>query len=125
MRYQVGWECVVEANTIVEAIRLAIDNSKNPTAEFIVNGKKHRVTTPLALIRFTPKEEAAMALVAEGRSNKEVGAVMGIEERTVKAHVAKLMRKTGCRNRIELATKIVTQHLQEELDELKSQQSSD
>jgi len=38
-----------------------------------------------------------------GQSNKEIGAPLGIRERTVKAHVAKLMRKVGVHNRIALS----------------------
>ena len=34
-------------------------------------------------------------MLVAGRSNKEIGSALGIEERTVKAHVAKLMRKVG------------------------------
>jgi DNA-binding NarL/FixJ family response regulator len=40
----------------------------------------------------------------EGRSNKEIGGPLGIEERTVKAHVSSLMRKVGVTNRIALST---------------------
>jgi DNA-binding NarL/FixJ family response regulator len=37
------------------------------------------------------------------RSNREIAEELGIEERTVKAHVGKLMRKVGAENRIELS----------------------
>jgi len=37
------------------------------------------------------------------RSNREIADQLGIEERTVKAHVGRLMRKTGAENRIELS----------------------
>jgi DNA-binding NarL/FixJ family response regulator len=50
-------------------------------------------------------------LLAGGRSNKEIGAALGIEERTVKAHVSKLMRKNGVRNRLELSVHAVTHSL--------------
>jgi DNA-binding NarL/FixJ family response regulator len=42
---------------------------------------------------------------------KEVGAALGIEERTVKAHVAKLMRKVGVQNRIALSVHAITHSL--------------
>jgi DNA-binding NarL/FixJ family response regulator len=39
-----------------------------------------------------------------GRSNKEIGQPLGIKVRTVKAHVAELLRKVGVQNRIALST---------------------
>jgi predicted transcriptional regulator len=41
------------------------------------------------------------------RSNREIARQLGIEERTVKAHVGRLMRKTGADNRIELSMRAV------------------
>ena len=65
-----------------------------------------RVTTspgrifPAGRVAFTDREKEVLELLVVGRSNKEVGSVLGIEERTVKAHVAKLMRKVGVQSRI-------------------------
>jgi len=65
-----------------------------------------RVTTspghifPAGRVSFTDREKEVLELLVVGRSNKEVGSVLGIEERTVKAHVAKLMRKVGVQSRI-------------------------
>jgi DNA-binding NarL/FixJ family response regulator len=50
-------------------------------------------------------------MLVVGRSNKEIGAPLGIAERTVKAHVAKLMRKVGVQNRIELSVQAITNAL--------------
>jgi len=52
-----------------------------------------------------------LELLVAGRSNKEIGSVLVIEERTVKAHVAKLMRKVGVRNRIALSVHAITHSL--------------
>ena len=52
-----------------------------------------------------------LELLVVGRSNKEIGSVLGIEERTVKAHVAKLMRKVGVQNRIALSVHAITHSL--------------
>jgi predicted transcriptional regulator len=43
------------------------------------------------------------------RSNREIARHLGIEERTVKAHVGRLMRKTGADNRIELSMRALHQ----------------
>jgi DNA-binding NarL/FixJ family response regulator len=51
---------------------------------------------------FTDREKEVLDLILLARSNREIGRQLGIEERTVKAHVGRLMRKTGADNRIEL-----------------------
>ena len=45
------------------------------------------------------------------RSNREIAAQLGIEERTVKAYVGRLMRKTGADNRIELSMSALNRSL--------------
>src|ERR1700724_2095483 len=62
-------------------------------------------------IDFTTREMEVLEMLVAGRSNKEIGAPLGIEERTVKAHVAKLMRKVGVQNRIMLSVHAVTHSL--------------
>jgi len=63
---------------------------------------------PAGRVVFTDREKEVLELLVAGRSNKEIGSVLGIEERTVKAHVAKLMRKVGVQNRIALSVHAIT-----------------
>lgn len=76
-----------------------------------------RVTTspgrifPAGRVVFTDREKEVLELLVAGRSNKEIGKALGIEERTVKAHVAKLMRKVGVQNRIALSVHAITHSL--------------
>jgi DNA-binding NarL/FixJ family response regulator len=76
-----------------------------------------RVTTspgrifPAGRLTFTDREKEVLELLVAGRSNKEIGGELGIEERTVKAHVAKLMRKVGVQNRIALSVHAITHNL--------------
>jgi len=51
----------------------------------------------------TDRERQVLELILLARSNREIARQLGIEERTVKAHVGRLMRKTGADNRIELS----------------------
>jgi DNA-binding NarL/FixJ family response regulator len=53
--------------------------------------------------RLTAREKEVLDLILQARSNREIARQLGIEERTVKAHVGRLMRKTGADNRIELS----------------------
>jgi DNA-binding NarL/FixJ family response regulator len=60
-------------------------------------------TGVLAGVQLTARERQVLDLILLARSNREIAAELGIEERTVKAHVGRLMRKTGAENRIELS----------------------
>jgi DNA-binding NarL/FixJ family response regulator len=51
----------------------------------------------------TDREKQVLDHILQARSNREIATELGIEERTVKAHVGRLMRKTGSDNRIELS----------------------
>jgi DNA-binding NarL/FixJ family response regulator len=66
---------------------------------------------PAGRLSFTDREHEVLELLVAGRSNKEIGSALGIEERTVKAHVAKLMRKVGVQNRIALSVHAITHSL--------------
>jgi DNA-binding CsgD family transcriptional regulator len=59
-----------------------------------------RAATPGAL---TPAEERVAALVAEGKTNKEVAAALFLSDRTVEGHLARIFGKLGIRHRTELA----------------------
>jgi DNA-binding NarL/FixJ family response regulator len=66
-----------------------------------------RATAPVST-QFTARETEVLKLLVAARSNREIARTLGIEERTVKAHVAKLMRKVGVENRIALSIYAVT-----------------
>jgi DNA-binding NarL/FixJ family response regulator len=59
----------------------------------------------------TEREKQVLKMLVAGLSNKEIGEPLGIVERTVKAHIAKMMRKVGVHNRIELSIHAVTHAL--------------
>jgi DNA-binding NarL/FixJ family response regulator len=61
-----------------------------------------------ATAQFTAREIEVLKLLVAARSNREIARTLGIEERTVKAHIAKLMRKVGVENRIALSIYAVT-----------------
>jgi DNA-binding NarL/FixJ family response regulator len=75
------------------------------------NGIDGRTNVPSSRRMFTNREKEVLELLVAGRSNKEIGTPLGIEERTVKAHVAKLMRKVGVQNRIALSVHAITHSL--------------
>ncbi len=49
----------------------------------------------------TPREREVLKLVASGRSNKEIGAQLGISERTVKTHISNIFSKLELTDRTQ------------------------
>lgn len=62
--------------------------------------------------QFTPREEQVLELILGAHSTREIAARLGIEQRTVKAHVGRLMRKTGSDNRVKLSISALKRALQ-------------
>ena len=58
---------------------------------------------------FTDREEEVLNNLITGASNKEIARVLGITERTVKAHVAALLKKSGTKGRLLLVLKFAHQ----------------
>ena len=56
----------------------------------------------------TAAERRVAALVAEGRTNREVAAALFLGERTVASHLTHIYAKLGVRSRTELARKVQT-----------------
>jgi two-component system, NarL family, response regulator LiaR len=53
--------------------------------------------------RLTRRELEVLELIAEGRSNKRIAFELGISEKTVKAHVGRLLAKLGVTDRTQAA----------------------
>jgi DNA-binding NarL/FixJ family response regulator len=61
--------------------------------------------------QLTDRERQVLELILMARSNREIAAKLGIEERTVKAYVGRLMKKTGSDNRIKLTMSALNRDL--------------
>ncbi len=62
-------------------------------------------------VPLTPRERQVAALVASGRTNRQIGRVLGISEKTAEVHLHHVMSKLDVRSRAEVAAWAVTQHL--------------
>lgn len=51
----------------------------------------------------SPPEKTILALVADGKSNKEIAAILGLAENTVKNHVKNILEKLHLENRVQAA----------------------
>jgi DNA-binding NarL/FixJ family response regulator len=77
--------------------------------EFAERAEVATPSLPVTAFHLTARERDVLKLLVAAQSNREIAAALGIEERTVKAHVAKLMRKVGVDNRIALSVYAVRQ----------------
>jgi DNA-binding NarL/FixJ family response regulator len=50
----------------------------------------------------TPRELEVLALIAQGLSNRQISEKLFVSEATVKTHVARVIMKTGCRDRAQV-----------------------
>lgn len=62
-------------------------------------------------ISLTDREKEVLELVLLAKSTREIAKQLRIEERTVKAHIGRLMRKTGAENRVELCVRALNRSL--------------
>lgn len=66
-----------------------------------------RVTGP----ELTVREQQVLELLLMAQSTREIAARLGIEQRTVKAYIGRLMKKTGSDNRIKLSMSAISRSL--------------
>ncbi|HWG21990.1 MAG TPA: response regulator transcription factor [Terracidiphilus sp.] len=135
-------ELVLEA--IVAGARAYLDSSATPhtvrmAVDVVVSGSiwaprrllsllidrllgvsQSQVTAPG--LQLTARERQVLELILLARSNREIASQLGIGERTVTAHVSRLMRKTGADNRIELSMRALNRVL---LPDVKAQNKAD
>jgi predicted ATPase/DNA-binding NarL/FixJ family response regulator len=62
-------------------------------------------------VPLTPRERQVAALVASGRTNRQIGRVLGISEKTAEVHMHNVMSKLDARSRAEVAAWAVTHQL--------------
>jgi DNA-binding NarL/FixJ family response regulator len=103
----------VEFISAVRAVSRGSVWVSRPVLSIFVERASGVVGSPLlnGRVAFTPRQKEVLEMLVDGRSNKEIGVPLGIEVRTVKAHVAKLMRKVGVRSRVALSTYAISHSL--------------
>jgi FixJ family two-component response regulator len=87
----------VEEGVLIGTVKRAIDRSVALRA-----ARRELATVWESLDRLTPREAEVCALVASGRRNKEIAAIIGTTEKTVKVHRARVMHKLGVQSIAQL-----------------------
>ena len=105
---------LVEAMKTVKAGRVWFEHQIISKFILLLNPKNSANENSLAgpaFAELTEREKEIALLVAEGMSNQAIGDKVFISERTVKAHLGSIFRKTGAKNRVQLAMMIQKQEL--------------
>ncbi len=90
-----------EASAWAEGARLTFDDA----VEYARRSRGQRSRATFGWASLTPTERRVAALVAEGRSNDDVGREALMSVATVKTHLTHIFAKTGISTRAELAAK--------------------
>lgn len=93
----------VDPDALVRAIRSVHDGHTvlAPDAAGLVAARP--ATDARGIGSLTARERDVLALVAGGRSNREIARMLGISEKTVKAHVSAILAKLGVADRTQAA----------------------
>jgi DNA-binding CsgD family transcriptional regulator/tetratricopeptide (TPR) repeat protein len=91
------------ASLLREATNLVHEHGLSLVAAKVAELARTVDPTPGAPDGLTGREVDIIRLVAEGLSNREIGARLVISEHTAANHVRNILRKTGCANRTEAA----------------------
>jgi DNA-binding NarL/FixJ family response regulator len=88
------------------AVRLGADPLRTAVEALVRRGRLdvdlpgvRRGPDPSAV--FTPREAEVLALLAQGRTNRQVGAALYISEKTASVHVSNILAKLGANGRTE------------------------
>jgi DNA-binding NarL/FixJ family response regulator len=96
------------------ALEVVLDGSvwapRKVLAKLLEGGSASTSSTPAGdsiVKRMTAREREVLELLMDGRSNRAIAEALGIDEATVKAHLGRMLRKTGAHNRVELTLRAI------------------
>jgi DNA-binding NarL/FixJ family response regulator len=69
-------------------------------------GQLRRPSEPREISELTPREHEISAMIAQGLSTKAIADATGLKTVTVNNFVSIILRKLGCKNRLEIALKV-------------------
>lgn len=90
------------ASTLAAAIRLVLSGEVY-VPPFMARADGDGLAPPAAAEVLTSRQQAVLALIRQGASNKEIAYRLGVTEGTVKAHLTTIFRLLGVANRAQAA----------------------
>ena len=91
--------------TLVDAVRFAL-RGEVYVPSLMLTAVEHKSVGPAeraSLDRLTERQLEVLKLLGSGRSNKEIGLILGLADKTVKTHVAAIFRALDVANRTQAA----------------------
>ncbi|WP_438484894.1 response regulator [Streptomyces sp. S186] len=82
---------------------LAPSVTRRLIADFALRDTSRTANARSRLAALTERERQVLRLVAEGKSNADIGTCLYMGETTVKTHVSRLLAKLECANRVQAA----------------------
>ena len=106
----------VDRETLFHTMRAAVRGNTVLSAEavstLLARSKSNNDADPrFASASLTPRELQILGAITRGRRNKDIGADLGITERTVKAHVSSIYAKLGVASRAAAAATAISKGL--------------
>lgn len=92
-----------DASDVVDAIRAAVAGEVRLDPAVAAALALSLRTPPSTSESLTPREREVITLVAEGRTNREIGKRLGVAERTARTHVSNILAKLGLASRTQAA----------------------
>ncbi len=94
----------VEAETLFSALSVALKRDREAR-----RAQELKKTVDRYLARLTPREHEVLGSIVAGQLNKQIAAKLGVAEKTIKVHRARVMRKMQANNIADLV-RTVTLH---------------
>lgn len=92
--------------TFVTHQRINDDFDRTENDYYIFDKDKNQLLDPQNYFRLTPKERTILDLIQEGLDSAEISDRLFSSKHTVSTHRKNILRKTNCKNFIELSTKL-------------------
>ena len=95
--------------TVADGMRRVLEGGvfADPMVASLLASGLRNSSTPDGTNELSGREIEVLRLVADGRSNKEVGQTLGLSALTVKSHLARISRKLGTGDRAEMVALVM------------------
>lgn len=98
-------------DAIVDAVRGAARGEKGWVSRKVAERLSQMLDHKNDYKDLTPREMDVLLQVSNGKTNAEIGMILGISEKTVEKHLDMIFRKMGVVSRVEAAVMAVRQHM--------------